>query len=145
MNMINLSKAPTVKFVCFECRKSFKRSISTGLDELDPPKCPECSRNTSWIGQKFRPPKITNIRAWKSIKLLSEIGLLDLGGVGGDKSIEIPESTQKLKSLLLESKEHYECQIRKCISSDYSKGNKENIKCFNKTVLKINLALDRLK
>ncbi len=137
------------KYICTGCRKSFKRkmlaeiSANKDIEEIGP-KCPECGQPTNWIGPKFRAPKSNNVKAWTSIKVLHEIGLLNF--IGWAKSyVEIPETKKSLNDFLAELKASYEWNIKKWATIDYSKDNKNQIKYFSEAIKKIDKHLERVK
>uniref|UniRef100_UPI00402B6970 hypothetical protein n=1 Tax=Methylomonas sp. PHL2-19 TaxID=3438878 RepID=UPI00402B6970 len=58
-------------FVCFKCRKSFRKPHS-----LDVRLCPQCSTPMTMLGRKFHAPKKTEAMQWKKIQLLAAHGFL---------------------------------------------------------------------
>ena len=60
------------KVVCLNCRKAF--NISSDYTVHVPEKCPECSRKLVVFNHKFRPPKQSDIKAWKVVAFLYEHG-----------------------------------------------------------------------
>ena len=60
------------KFLCPSCRKCFKRHID-GDPETRP--CPNCGGTAVRIGVDFRPPKLTDDRAWRVIEVLIDAGV----------------------------------------------------------------------
>jgi DNA-directed RNA polymerase subunit RPC12/RpoP len=127
------------KYICATCRKVFKRKILSDIskDTVEKePKCPECGALTTWIGPKFRAPKTDNLKAWNSVKILGDIGVLNFIGFASNK-IKIPETTKALKEMLLEIKENSELTIKKYVSLDYSSDNKTQIGYFSDTIKKI--------
>lgn len=134
------------KLICCACRKVFKRRLAadseTGQEEgLSKMVCPNCGRQANYVGPKFRAPKSTNVKAWKSIETLDDLGILCFMGYASH-SIIIPESSKGLADFLSETKSSYEATIRKWVSSDYDKKNKEYIKVFSDIVKKIDKHLD---
>jgi DNA-directed RNA polymerase subunit RPC12/RpoP len=129
------------KYICTDCRKSFKRkiladvTIDKNIEEKNP-KCPDCGKSTDWIGPKFRAPKTENIKAWKSIKALHDIGLLHSIG-WANNYFEIPETTKALKDFLKDLKVNYEWSIKKWATNEYSSDNKIQIKHFSEAIKKI--------
>jgi DNA-directed RNA polymerase subunit RPC12/RpoP len=129
------------KYICTDCRKSFKRKlladITTDKDiEEKEPKCPDCGKLTSWIGPKFRPPKTDNVKAWNSIKALHDIGLLNFIG-WANNYVDIPETKKSLNDFLNDLKENYEWNIKRWTTTEYSPDNKNQIKYFSEAIKKI--------
>ena len=54
-------------YVCFKCRKSFKRNYEEGLPDK---KCSECGGVAVGLGRHFKAPKKKNIEQWKKIEYL---------------------------------------------------------------------------
>ena len=133
------------KYLCFKCRKCFKRPIPQDVkginEETKPAKCPECGELTNWIGPKFRPPKSNNIKAWKSIEVLHQIGALNFIGFGSNK-ISIPEGKQTLLSTLQEIKQNCEINIKKWSSFKHSETNSKQIKFYHEMIQKINTQMN---
>ena len=129
------------KYICTDCRKSFKRKILSdltkykNLEEKDP-KCPDCGKLTDVIGPKFRAPKADNIKAWKSIKVLHDIGVLNFVG-WATAHIEIPVTTKALQNFLKELKADYEWNIKQWTTHEYSSNKKNLIKYFSEGIKKI--------
>ena len=59
------------KIVCPSCRKAFS-SVTANSQTLA--KCPECGNIAIFYNYKFRPPKRTDLKAWKVVSLLNEHG-----------------------------------------------------------------------
>lgn len=133
------------KYICTDCRKSFKRKLLSDITadkdiEEKAPKCPDCGKSTHWIGPKFRAPKVDNIKAWDSIRVLSDIGLLSVFW-GATNYVDIPQSKKALDEFLKNVKEKYECNIRRWTSVEYSPENKNQIKYFSEAIRKIDIHL----
>ena len=67
-------------YACFECRKSFKRRLSSDIDrdnknQEEPAKCPDCGSLMADMGLDFESPKKKDIKAWKHIKNLYTSGI----------------------------------------------------------------------
>lgn len=135
------------KYICTHCRKAFKRKVLSDINreqtEEKAPKCPECGRITSWIGPKFRPPKKDDLKAWQSVGVLYDLGLLTYIG-WANNDIEIPNSKKGLKDLLIQLKEDYERNVRGWISAEYSTDNKSQIKFFSEGMREIEQALNKM-
>jgi hypothetical protein len=51
------------KYVCFKCRIYGK---SCGIvNNINTTNCYRCNKQTAYVGEKFRPPKKNDIKAWK--------------------------------------------------------------------------------
>jgi len=129
------------KYICTACRKSFKRKILTDIagnedTEEKEPKCPDCGQPTNWIGPKFRAPKSDNIKAWNSIRVLRDIGLLNFIG-WARYAVDIPETKKSLDDLLKDLKTRYACSIKKWSTVEYSPDNKNQIKYLTEAIQKI--------
>ena len=54
-------------YVCFACRKAFKREYAEGaLAKV----CPHCGGQTHVAGRNFKPPKRTDDAQWEKVRLL---------------------------------------------------------------------------
>lgn len=129
------------KYICTDCRKSFKRKILSDIStdkviEEKELKCPDCGKPTSWIGPKFRAPKTGNIKAWNSIKILHDIGLLNFIGWAMNY-VDIPVTKKSLNDFLNDLKENYEWNIKRWTTIEYSPDNKNQIKYFSEAIKKI--------
>lgn len=132
------------KYICFDCRKCFKRKVATDIpklnSEIQKAKCPDCGVLSSYIGPKFRPPKANNTNEWESIRTLSKIGILHFRGFATNK-IRIPTSRKSLIEELKLIREICEKNIDKWLSQEYAKGNKEQISIFSDVIKKIDLEM----
>lgn len=136
------------KLICFGCRKVFKHRLASDLNieannDLGSMICPNCGKKANYIGPKFRAPKSDNIKAWKSIETLNDIGVLSFIGWASNR-IKIPESNKGLTDLLTEMKTDYENAIRGWISRDYNEENKLNIKKYSDAIKRIGKYLEKL-
>jgi len=60
-------------FVCFACRKMFKKTAFGELPATDSaltyeeyrPTCPDCHQPMHNMGKEFKPPKLTDVKAWR--------------------------------------------------------------------------------
>lgn len=57
-------------FACFECRKTFKRRLSSDLEPSArgdvTPRCPTCGRDeVKKMGIGFRPPRASRVKEWR--------------------------------------------------------------------------------
>ena len=135
------------KFICVDCRKVFKRPILKDISKEETletePKCPDCGAMTYWIGPKFRAPKLDKIKAWNSVKVLLDIGVLNFLGYANNP-MTIPETTKGLKELLLLMKETCNWTIKKWTTYEYSSDNKNQIKYFSDRIKAIDKHLETL-
>ena len=134
------------KLICCDCRKVFKRKLAEDLnitaeDENVKMICPNCGKPASYVGPKFRAPKIDDLKAWRSIEVLNQIGVLHFTGFATNR-ITIPESKKALFDLLSDMKIQYENAIRRWVSHEYNEGNKKAIKAFSDIVKRIDKQLD---
>ena len=61
-------------FVCFPCRKQFKKPAGT-REAL----CPDCGQPMTPVNKDFRPPRRANENAWKRIKAFEDKGFFPDG------------------------------------------------------------------
>jgi len=91
------------KYICGDCCKSFKRRVASdiGIKEKEekPATCPQCGKETIWIGPKFEPPKSSDKVAWRSIEIMRRIGYWGFFGWGSG-SVNIPKGNLELKLYL---------------------------------------------
>jgi hypothetical protein len=57
-------------FVCFICRRSFRRRGS----DRDFASCPVCGKRAIRLNRKFRPPRRDDLRQWAKVETLVELG-----------------------------------------------------------------------
>lgn len=135
------------KYICTHCRKAFKRKVLSDVTKVQTeekaPKCPECARLTSWIGPKFRPPKKDNLKVWQSIEALYNLGLLHFIG-WANNDVDIPNSKNGLRELLIQLKDDYERNVQRWVSVEYSAENKDQIKFFSEGINEIEQALKKI-
>ena len=129
------------KLICCDCRKVFKRRLAADIkidkeEDWSKMTCPNCGKQGNYVGPKFRAPKSDNLKAWKSIGVLNDLGTLCFMGFATNRII-IPESNKGLVDLLTEMKNSYEGSIRNWVRSDYDEKNKEYVKTFSDIVKKI--------
>ncbi len=60
---------PLAPFVCFACRKSFKRAF-----DLESPRCPDCGGSTIGLDQKFKAPPMKDVKAWRVVEFVVASG-----------------------------------------------------------------------
>ncbi|MCB9222735.1 MAG: hypothetical protein H6582_03635 [Crocinitomicaceae bacterium] len=135
------------KYICCSCRKSFKRKHASDIKGLDHDEvdaiCPDCGEKSTWVGPKFRPPSSTNVKAWKSIEVMSRIGLLDFFG-WANNPVTIPESSKALREYLLKLQTDCQEQVKKLSSANPSDGASKQIKYFSERLKKIATELEKL-
>ena len=107
------------KVVCLNCRKAF--NISSDYDAHVPEKCPECSGDLVMLNHKFRPPKQSDIKAWKVVMFLYEHGFnyqhvqkdvpyeILKNMPQGERYVEYPENMSNAKEFV----EKYKAQARR--------------------------------
>jgi len=73
-------KTYKTKYICFACRKVYKRMLLADIDPANPvsaaekqAKCPQCGKIMTAASPKFRVPPEQNLKAWAVLGLLSEI------------------------------------------------------------------------
>lgn len=59
-------------YVCFSCRKSFKRTSRT--KPVLP--CPDCDGPSIGLTRKFKPPRRSDIKQWRKVEALVRHGFL---------------------------------------------------------------------
>jgi len=132
------------KYLCFDCKKCFKRKVVNDIHELTSEiqiaKCPECGKPSTWVGPKFRPPKSANTKEWESIRILSRIGILHFRGFATNK-IEIPKSRKSLMEELKSIREICQINMEKWLRQKYSKENSEQIGIFSDVIKKIDIEI----
>jgi len=135
------------KYLCCECKKSFKRISEQDLkeDEISqqPHSCPECGNQTLRIGPKFRPPKKSDDSRWNSLKVLLKLKFSHFFSWSTDE-IEIPNSKSKLKSLLEELEQYSKQQMDIWSRSDYGDAS-EQVRGWHEKHKAINSELQKLK
>lgn len=60
------------KVVCLDCRKAF--SERTDLVNRTHSSCPNCGKKMISLPHRFRPPKITDLKKWETVKYFIENG-----------------------------------------------------------------------
>lgn len=135
------------KYICFNCRKSFKRVSDQDLDTKNvseaPHKCPSCGKHTHIIGPKFRPPNKHNEARWKSLEILVKLNVSDFHGWATDE-IEIPNSKSKLKTLLNELANRSKIQISLWSKSN-DKSASDQIRHHSEELDNINSEIEKLE
>jgi hypothetical protein len=57
-------------FVCFVCRRSFRRP---GVDRDEAP-CPVCGNRATRLNRKFKPPRHGDVKQWAKVEALVRLG-----------------------------------------------------------------------
>lgn len=57
-------------FVCFVCRRSFRRP---GVNRDEAP-CPVCGNRTIRLSRKFKPPRRGDVKQWAKVETLVRLG-----------------------------------------------------------------------
>ena len=74
-------------------------------------KCPECGGLMADLGLDFKPPKQTDVRAWKAIAGMYRVGH-EWWTCGCNGPGWVPQSPSEFKKYLVNRKAHYENQLR---------------------------------
>lgn len=61
------------KNICVSCRVAFSEGGDYTLFNKDKP-CPKCNEKMVLVGEKFKPPKHSDIKQWQIVKYLVENG-----------------------------------------------------------------------
>jgi hypothetical protein len=82
-------------FVCFGCRKSFRKPHSQHVHL-----CPECAKPMIMLGRKFHAPKRSELRQWRKVQFLVEHGFLfqsvyKLSLSGGQQTVPYPRTRRE--------------------------------------------------
>ena len=64
----------TMPYVCFACRKSFKRRRRFG-DEGHRAECPACHATAVALHPHFKAPRAADVRQWAKVQRLVEAGV----------------------------------------------------------------------
>jgi hypothetical protein len=101
---VDMTLAP---FVCFPCRKSFKRSI-----ELESPPCPDCGGPTTGLSRKFKAPPTKDLKAWRVVEFLVASGFRyhELHGtdpkLGGERVGGYPKTMSEAEAFVVRYELH---------------------------------------
>ncbi len=141
-NMYVLNNTYKSKFICCACRKIFKHKLKEdiGLKNkhgLENYICPHCGKQAIYVGIKFRAPKSDNLKVWRSIEVLHEVGEFEIFNSWFSSEYTMPESTKELKAFLMEKRSMYECQVGKWSRADHSEDNKVQVKSFSEAIKRI--------
>lgn len=60
------------KNICLKCRTSYSKG--NDYENQTESNCPHCSTKMILVNQKFKPPKKSDTKSWKMVKLLVENG-----------------------------------------------------------------------
>ena len=140
-NYGSIEKPYKSKFVCIDCRKTFKRRLLSDLAEEEVskhPKCPQCGKLTFWIGPKFRSPKAEDLKSWESLKILCELQIISFSG-WATIPISNPKSEKKLKELLKKIKATLQLSLERMGTSK----NEKVVLSFSQTIRLIDEYLNK--
>lgn len=71
MRYFQTMPATNYPYVCFACRRSFKRTVSARFIERPPVLvCPHCGHDAVCLSRKFKPPRRSEIAQWRKIQAL---------------------------------------------------------------------------
>ncbi len=100
-------------YACFNCRKTFKRRLlrdirkGTQKDEnASLARCPECGNLMANMGLDFKSPKKTDVKAWKHMCTLYEVGIT-FHSCGCNGPGYIPNDSKALVNYFEEIKKQY--------------------------------------
>jgi hypothetical protein len=91
-----------IPFVCFECRKCFKRQYDTSTSVRP---CPHCKGNAIRMDIRFRVPKSSDNDEWKKIIFLAQHGfyfqkIYRLSESGGYQRVSYPSTLSEAKNFV---------------------------------------------
>ena len=89
-----------MQYVCFDCRKVFKKSIDIWKTEEKQQACPQCGERMFRAGIAFKAPKKEDKKQWDKVKLLITNGFVFYR----DSAIGIPLKTPREAIAFLEKK-----------------------------------------
>lgn len=86
-------------FVCFACRKSFKRVWPLTGAGTRP--CPECGGPSVGLSRKFRAPPRSDVAQWKKVQFLVESGFR-FGSLHDERGVRVsyPRTLQEAKAFV---------------------------------------------
>lgn len=93
-------------FVCFNCRKTYKRRLFEDIyengdkAEEKQARCPQCGGYMADIGTEFKAPKKGDLKAWKQIEKLYQVDFT-FHSCGCSGPGYVPKNEAELKELLL--------------------------------------------
>ena len=128
-------------FACFECRKTFKRRLLWDVnrdrvinkEEERPAKCPECGKLMADMGKDFEAPKKQDLKSWKHIKSLYEVGIT-FHSCGCTGPGYIPRDHGTLRQLLQERRLTYNSSLQLGLKRLRTAKNPSDIDQLNKAV-----------
>ena len=88
-------------YVCFACRKSFKRRIKPGVPGLPDKVCPECGGVAIGLARKFKAPARTDIAQWKKVEYLVRHGFRFFSLQGPEGVVAYPETLAEARAFVL--------------------------------------------
>ncbi len=107
-------------YACFKCRKGFKRKHLTDITrnkliESKPFNCPQCNELMANVGLDCEVPKKKEIKKWKVLENLFEMGITYHScGCGGPGYI--PKELDEFKSYLIKMKNTYLKHYKDCLN-----------------------------
>lgn len=91
-----------IAHACFSCRKSFKQPVEDSEIERV---CPECGTQIYEMGRSFKPPKSSDLKQWKKVRLLYAEGFRFFG-CGSRSGEKLPEKLIDLEKFLNDNPTH---------------------------------------
>ena len=89
-----------IQCACFQCRKSFKRGITSWESG---PKCPDCGSPTNIMGRYFRAPSVRATKQWRKVEMLYQAGIRFAGTQCGDLG-RFPDTLLEARAFLERNK-----------------------------------------
>lgn len=87
------------KNICLTCRKSFNQN--TELGNIIASNCPQCGKKMIEVDQKFKPPKNSDLKSWKTVSFLIEHGFYYQRIYDSDYQILYPENLKEAKEFVI--------------------------------------------
>lgn len=97
----------SMQYVCFDCRKGFKKYVDMLTESEKKQACPQCGENMYMAGIAFKAPKKEDKKQWDKVKLL----ILNEFVFYRDSEIEVPLKTPREALEFLER--HKDTQVNK--------------------------------
>jgi len=136
------------KYVCFACRKAFKRLADPQPIPSRTIKCSECGNDAVLSGAKFRAPKKESENEWEMLEILYILNppnhffvpFSNLYSI--QYKFELPSGRTALKKKLVENKLYLQKNIDMLVRR-YSDDNREVIKSLSDRIALINAYLNK--